>query len=82
VEYLKTVQTLAAVGVLVKLAKAANADRKITPQEWSNILSNGVIPLLAIHGVHVTVEPTTALATEVRTDVDQAIARVRNIPGL
>lgn len=78
-DFQKMTQTLAAVAVLVKLAKQANTDRKISSQEWGNILANGVVPLLAIHGVNVALEPSTPLATEIRTDVTQVIARVGNI---
>lgn len=48
---LKTLQTLAAVTVLVNLANEAKKDRKVTHDELMMILLNGLVPLLKLHGV-------------------------------
>jgi hypothetical protein len=76
--FLKVAQTIAAVTALVSLVKQANADKRITPAEWNLILVNGLLPLLAIHGVTVPAPtgnlPSRALAATF--EVDRAINQV------
>lgn len=81
-DYLRSVQTLAAVGVLLKMARQANSDGKITPSEWNNILAYGLYPIFALHGIAIAPPPATSMfAVEVRTEIDRSIANTAKMLG-
>ncbi|MDZ7355905.1 MAG: hypothetical protein ONB55_22520 [candidate division KSB1 bacterium] len=64
----KTLQTLAAVTALVNLAKEAQKDTRITAQEWGVIMTNGVLPLLELHGVIITAPKADGVNVDVFRD--------------
>lgn len=82
-DYLKTMQTMAALGVLLKMAKHANADGKVTPQEWSSILTYGLLPIFALHGINIVPPPPGSMfAIEMQTEVDRSIAQTGRMFGV
>lgn len=71
----KTLQTLAAVNALVNLAREAQKDHRITANEWGLIITNGVLPLLELHGVTITAPRAEGVNVHVFQDrVASAIA--------
>lgn len=79
---LRSIQTLAAVEVLVKMTRKAALDGKISASEWSNILAYGVFPILVLHGIVVSPPSTQSIfAIELRTEIDRAIANTAKLLG-
>jgi hypothetical protein len=56
-DFMKLMQTAAAVGTLVQMVKAFKKDGTISKEEWGAIIAHGVVPILKVHGVTVDLPP-------------------------
>lgn len=80
-DYLKLVQIFTIASALSAQVKRAYEDKKISKEELTTIITEGVIPLLAVFGVKLSIDALSIQQTERSNSVRSQVEAIADVAG-